>query len=146
MPIDLPRMTVTPEEHAKLARELADLTKFDWEPRGEVFNGCMGEFWNLWYEKERVLDLGGDCSEMIRKDRRWSTFLVTQILGFMKFFNESLPEDHLDNFHMERERRRFGNLNFDPASVVRLLVPGAFVERSRRDCTEFAERARMCGS
>lgn len=143
---EVKKVTVTSEEFEKLAREPADLSKFAWEARGGVFDEHLQEFWDLWYAKEDLLGKSGDCHDVLLRDRKWGGFAVTQVFGFVKFYDESLPPEHPDNYFMEREWRRFGNLNFDPARVVGVYLPDKFIARFREDCPEFASRARALSS
>jgi len=70
------------------------------------------------------------------------TFFVTQILGFVKCFDDALPTEHPDNFYMEREWRRLGNLQFTTADVAGVYVPPKMVGQCRSDRPEYADRIR----
>jgi hypothetical protein len=68
------------------------------------------------------------------------TLVGREFLGYFKAFDATLPEDDPNNFYMEREWRRLGNMCFEPEHVGHILVPGEFVEPLRREYPAFASR------
>ena len=60
------------------------------------------------------------------------------LFGYLKTYDPSLPEDHPNNFYMEREWRVVGRVRFDLHDVVRIVVPAAYAERLRTDLPSFA--------
>ena len=60
-----------------------------------------------------------------------------QVLSFMKFYDHTLPDDHPDNYYMEREWRVLGNLQFQLSDVTRIILPREFATRFRRDLPEY---------
>ncbi len=54
-------------------------------------------------------------------------------LAFIKPFNSTLAPNDPNNFYMEREWRKFGNLCFDAADVRHVIVEESFVTRARQD-------------
>lgn len=54
-------------------------------------------------------------------------------LAFIKPFNSELPDDHPDNFYLEREWRRYGNFWFQPDEVMRVLVKSGHIARLKRE-------------
>lgn len=65
-------------------------------------------------------------------------FIEIHILGFVECFDPSLPEDHKDNYYMEREWRVFGNLKFGLADVARLTVPRAYQTKLKDDLPDYS--------
>ncbi len=61
-------------------------------------------------------------------------------LAFLKPFNSHLRENDPDNYYMEREWRKFGNLKFEVNDVSRVVVGRDFVERLLRDFPQFSDR------
>jgi len=55
----------------------------------------------------------------------------------VKFFDHTLPDDHPNNFYMEREWRVVGNVQFSLPEVVRVLVPSQYGTQLRKDVPEF---------
>jgi hypothetical protein len=68
---------------------------------------------------------------------RASRFLTFYVYSFMKTFNESLEEDHSDNYYMEREWRVLGNVRFSLEDISRVILPEKFAKRFRADVPEF---------
>jgi len=60
-------------------------------------------------------------------------FIEHHIFCFMKFFDSTLPDDHPENFYMEREWRVVGNVTFDLNSVTRVILPKEFGPKFRVD-------------
>jgi hypothetical protein len=56
------------------------------------------------------------------------TIFSAHFLGFLKVFNSELPEDHPNNYYMEREWRKFGNLRFEPHDVQSVVVANGYRE------------------
>jgi len=48
--------------------------------------------------------------------------LAKDFLAFIKPFNSHLEEDHPDNYYMEREWRKHGNLKFTPHDIENIVV------------------------
>lgn len=55
--------------------------------------------------------------------------LLRHVFAFTKFFDESLPEEHGDNFYMEREWRVAGFVKFELGDVQRVYVAPGFRDR-----------------
>lgn len=72
--------------------------------------------------------------------RRVSMFLGFQVLCFIKFFDSSLPDDHPENFYMEREWRVLGTLKFDIGSVHRVLLPVEYASRFHSDFPSYHQQ------
>jgi len=59
------------------------------------------------------------------------------VFGFLKFFDHCLPDDHPENFYMEREWRILGNLDFDLADAHRVILPKRYAKRLREDVPDY---------
>lgn len=140
----VPKSTVTPEEYATLRNQPAELAKFKDEPRGALLDEYMKEMFDLWYEKERFETGGPDqgIAEILSRDKLMWTFFLQHVFGFVKCFDDTLELDHEDNYYMEREWRRFGNLNFTPDDVAIVYVPPNMVERARAELPEYSAKVR----
>jgi Putative abortive phage resistance protein AbiGi, antitoxin len=57
----------------------------------------------------------------------WDIF-VKEFLAFIKPFDSSLDNNHSDNFYMEREWRKFGNLCFETSHVRTIVVANGYKE------------------
>jgi len=62
------------------------------------------------------------------------------LLAFLKLFNPTLAEDDPQNYYMEREWRRIGNLQFGAEHVKHVIVDDAYVDRARAMFPEYATR------
>lgn len=62
-----------------------------------------------------------------------SRILQKQFLAYLKPFNALLGVDNRDNYYMEREWRKFGNLQLQQGHVRRIVVHPDFVEKARHD-------------
>ena len=57
-------------------------------------------------------------------------------------FDSTLPEDHIDNFYMEREWRKLGNVYFklNPEVVSTICVPTDYVDDLKSEFPAYADR------
>lgn len=62
------------------------------------------------------------------------------VLAFIKPFDADLPDADVNNYYLEREWRKFGNLRFDPTSVERVLVARGFEARVTHDMPSYAAK------
>jgi len=118
------KSTITAEEYATLKNQPADTAKFQDEPRSALFDEHVKELFDLWYEKEKFEagEAGEVVARIMNRDKLMWTFFLQHLLGFVKFFDDTLKLDHADNFYMEREWRRFGSLNFGTGDDCRHSV------------------------
>ena len=65
-------------------------------------------------------------------------------MAFVKAFDSTLPENHPDNYYMEREWRRLGNVVFKPTEVRRIVVAPSYVDHAKRDWPEYKEKICAC--
>lgn len=72
--------------------------------------------------------------------REMESAFAKDFLAFLKPFNSELPDDHPDNYYMEREWRRYGCLNFQPQQVRRVVIARGFIGRLTKDFPEYAEK------
>jgi hypothetical protein len=66
----------------------------------------------------------------------YQTAVEANIFGHLKFYDPTLPEDHPDNYYMEREWRVSGHVRFNVGDIAHVLVPGAFLKQM---ASEFPE-------
>jgi hypothetical protein len=63
-----------------------------------------------------------------------------QFLAFIKPFNSELPDNDPNNFYLEREWRRYGNLRFQPNDVSRVLTERSYVDRLKYERPVYANK------
>lgn len=68
------------------------------------------------------------------------SMVLKDFLAFIKPFNSELPRNHPNNFYMEREWRKYGNMKFEPAQVSRLVVAQGYEERAKLDYPAYQGR------
>ena len=62
-----------------------------------------------------------------------------QFLAFVKPFNATLALEDPENYYMEREWRRFGNLKLQQNCLRRVVVQPDFYETAKRDFPGFKD-------
>lgn len=70
---------------------------------------------------------------------------VQDILAFVKPFDVDLDPEHLENYYMEREWRRYGNLVFRDSDIRMVIVSSGFAERFAADFPALANRLQTIG-
>jgi hypothetical protein len=60
---------------------------------------------------------------------RIADWIEDDLLAFVKFFDPTLPEDHIDNYYMEREWRTVRNIQFRLSDVAGVYVAPGYTTR-----------------
>jgi hypothetical protein len=102
--------------------------------RCEYFDDMLKAYKKLFDRAEESRDISLDQQHELWDLRRFFEF---QVFSFAKFFDETLPEDHPENFYMEREWRVVGRVRFDATHVERIIVPRSFGTRFRADMPSY---------
>lgn len=138
---DLAHESITEEELKLRSSQPLRIEDYEVRTRSAVFDEQMKAFWEIWYEHFPIATgVEGKPKQLAIRELRSKMFLVLHVLGFIKVFDETLEHDHPDNFYMEREWRRLGNLHFAAENVSSLLVPSAFLDRARDELPAYAGR------
>ena len=90
-------------------------------PRDKVFKGNFQEF--------------EDLREKLPDPQRY--FLDLLVFGFIKYFDDSAPDEHKANVYMEREWRVIGDVSFTLTDVHRVFMPERYAERFRKDLPNY---------
>jgi len=108
-------------------KDLQNLQLLEQVNLGGMFDHMVSEFHSL-------MDLFGDLLMRVRSTpgvpadycrlRDLVLFLQFRVFSHVKFFDESL--DDPENFHMERQWRVVGNVNFELSDIRRLIIPEKF--------------------
>lgn len=75
--------------------------------------------------------------EDIRRISDVQRFLEFGVFSFIKFFDDTYPEDHPENYYMEREWRLLGAAKFELADVSRVIMPGRYARRFRSEVSDY---------
>jgi hypothetical protein len=74
------------------------------------------------------------------------SILTKEFLSYLKPFNAELADEHPDNFYLEREWRKFGNLQFQPIEVKHILVAKEFANRLEVERPIYSDKILTIGS
>jgi hypothetical protein len=66
------------------------------------------------------------------------SLLLKDFLAYIKPFNSELPKSHPDNYYMEREWRKYGNMKFTGKQVSRVVVATGYKDRIESELPEYA--------
>jgi hypothetical protein len=66
-----------------------------------------------------------------------TSVFAKDFLAFIKPFDSHLTLDHPKNFYMEREWRKHGNLKFNPADVITVLVAKGYSSQLASDYSDY---------
>jgi|GEM_PF-3339833 len=64
-------------------------------------------------------------------------FLLIHVFAFVKAFRGDSADDDPENYYMEREWRRYGDLDFTLEDVCRVYLPRRFAKRLRADLPDY---------
>jgi len=96
----------------------------DWDDLAEVFEQEVDPFFG-----GRTHSGPSDSPDEEPPQRRIADWVGDDMFGFMKFFDPTLPEDHEDNYYMEREWRCARNIQFAASDLSRVYVATGYEER-----------------
>jgi len=83
-----------------------------------------------------VLSVARDLQEALL----YQTVVETMIFGHLKFFDPTLPPNHVDNYYMEREWRVAGKIEFTMKDIAAIYVSPAFFDQATHDFPDLAGR------
>jgi hypothetical protein len=66
------------------------------------------------------------------------TLMGFYVFGFIKMFDDALDDENPNNFYMEREWRKLGDMRFALDDVYRVILPEPYAERFHRDLPEYS--------
>jgi len=78
-----------------------------------------------------------DELQILGKLNAFASDLDQMVFAHLKSFDGLLPDDHIDNFYMEREWRKMNGLAFRLENVKRIIVPVDFESRLRREFSQY---------
>lgn len=68
------------------------------------------------------------------------SIFLKEFLAFVKPFNSELSIDNPENYYLEREWRKYGNMQFTPQQVIKVLVAQDYEEYFRKNYPEYSEQ------
>jgi hypothetical protein len=86
-----------------------------------------------WISSSRI-DEAPDLTRRLVEFRR---FLDFGVFSFVKFFDDTYPEDHEENFYMEREWRLLGGVRFALDDIARIIIPRDYAKRFRSEVPNY---------
>jgi hypothetical protein len=119
----------------------------DEEKNGELFVKEMNNALLLlselqWIEQRpeaapRFSDLGDPPKRVLDDAMRAHQFLLIHVFSLVKAFRGDSADEDPENYYMEREWRRYGDLDFTLDDVRRIYLPSRFAKRLRVDLPEY---------
>lgn len=100
-------------------------------------NDCFDKYCKEFYHYFDSLFCNMHDRSEIERIQKFYYFILNQVFSYVKFFNHTLSEDHVDNYYFEREWRILGNFYFRIEDVQRVIFPQSFAKQFRRDCPEY---------
>lgn len=117
---------------------------YDQIPRSEYFDSLEARFNEVMKMVQR--GISENAGEQSYREQSYQAFMVLErlawelrreVFSFMKFFDADEAEDHPDNYYMEREWRKWGNLQFALGDVHRVILPKEYISRFRQEIPDF---------
>ncbi|TAK06898.1 MAG: hypothetical protein EPO39_07780 [Candidatus Manganitrophaceae bacterium] len=102
----------------------------------EHFDRTIGEYHHL-FQQLRQWPQEGEIAGPIQRLFSIKDFLDYHVFSFLKFFDESKPENDPENYYMEREWRILGNLHFSLSDIRRIILPESYAARLREDLPKY---------
>lgn len=113
------------------------------ETRQQFFDRALKDYAQL-FERDLPIVLhksgnkGSPSYDRYSRFRQVQLLMGFEVLCFLKFFDSNLPDDHPDNYYMEREWRVLGGVDFTLDEVTRVLVPAVYSRRLRAEIPSFS--------
>lgn len=105
------------------------------------YHALMPHCQELVRQQEQLPGVQGTFRRIVELQR----FFDFYVFSFVKFFDPDLPDDHPDNYYLEREWRVVGNVPFTLADVSHVLVPAAYERRLRADLPDLRGKVQIVG-
>jgi hypothetical protein len=74
------------------------------------------------------------------------SILSQHFIAYIKAYNSELEDDDPNNFYMEREWRKIGPFQFQPAQVKRVLIRRGYVKRFINEFPDYSEKIEVAPS
>lgn len=95
--------------------------------------------------KKNISDIYNDGAKQLIKllDRdtegifEFERFLIFHIYSFIKFYDDTKPDDDPDNYYMEREWRGLERIEFQLQDITRIILPSEYIKRFFQDIPDY---------
>jgi hypothetical protein len=105
---------------------------------GDLFDQMVPEFHQMMHRRFTMeAGTGPGVPEESKKHSQLDTFLNSRVFSYLKFFDESLADEDVENYYMEREWRVVGNLSFSLGDVQTVIIPRDYAGLLRAQVPEF---------
>lgn len=128
-------MGASPVLYVARDANVGNLSKGETTLLGDKIDEMFQDLFNVYYYIMKLRIASQDKSA-IPSIFSFST-LQNRIFSFIKLFDASSPADGEENFYMEREWRKFGNVPFHLKDVYRIILPKKYSERLRKDLPDY---------
>lgn len=85
----------------------------------------------------------GDRVDPAKHHTRMESLLQWYVFAYVKFFDKNLPDDHPDNYYMEREWRIIGRVKFQLGDVSTVILPRDYSARFRDGFAHYHGQVRL---
>jgi hypothetical protein len=115
------------------ARHFDEMAEETFTFLGELEGHCVGPLLT------GVVNSPTDLPEFLRLQglSRVRRFLLSDVLSFVKLFDDTKPDRDFENFYMEREWRVVGNIRLQLSDVVRVFLPATYGRQFREQFPEY---------
>ncbi len=103
----------------------------------KAFQRIMVE--NLPQQSASVRSLGTELATPEEVVSELDSVFGKDFLAFIKPFDSTLAQSDANNFYVEREWRKFGNLCFEATDIKRVVVKRCYVDRAKQDLPDLAQ-------
>ena len=106
------------------------------------FDQKVKEFLEL-FSDGSIAETGRVNAKLAKSILDMRDFIIRHLLGYVKFFDDTLQDNHKDNYYFEREWRLNGWLWFEPKNVKTIIIPRKYETDFRKDFPVYSERVKL---
>ena len=106
--------------------------------KGEYFDKKLDWFFN--YFLSEIENERAELKDMITEI---DDFLSYHFFSYVKFFDQSLPDNDPKNYYFEREWRILGNLYFNISDITTIFVPRDYEKQFSIDYPEYKDKVKV---
>lgn len=91
-------------------------------------------------QEDKPRNLGVPPSSLESAISAMQSMVFKDFLAFIKPFNSELPQNDQMNYYMEREWRKYGNMQFEINDLTKVIVAVGYEERLEKDYPNLKNR------